>query len=174
MVTEMRTKPRLGDEHDSPRTNHQPVWKFDEGGSTILSVSHPNERIIGRVLLVQGGWVARGVFGVVLDGNGIKLHKTKRNAAIALLNRLIPAPSDRPRLLAEYDAFEASFNGKRLTLEQVARLAAIYSPCCPAEDGEAAFSPSSATGSDDSTDDNHVAQRRSLKGEQGEEINRSL
>lgn len=174
MTIEMRTKPRLGDEHESPRTNCQPVWNFDEGGSTILSVPHTNERVVGRVVLVQGGWVARSGFGVVLDADGIKLHKNKRNAAIALLDRVIPAPSDRGRLLADYDAFEANFVGRPLTLDQVARLAAIDSLCRPVADGDTACSPSGTQDADDSADDGHVAQRHSLKGEQDKEANRSL
>lgn len=169
MMLEMRTKPRLGGEHESSHNNDQPVWNFDEGGSIILSVSHTNARIVGRVALVQGGWVARSVFGVVLDANGIKLQKTKRNAAIALLDRVIPAPSDRVRLLADYDAFEASFVGNPLTLEQVARLAAVHSRCRPVEDGDTPCSPSGAQGSDDSSDDGHEAQRRSRNGTREQE-----
>lgn len=169
MMLEMRTKPRLGGEHESSHNNDQPVWNFDEGDSTILIVSHTNARIVGRVALVQGGWVARSFFGVVLDANGIKLQTTKRSAVVALLDRVIPAPSDRLRLLADYDAFEVSFVRGNLPPEQVARLAAIHSRCRPVEDDDTACSPSGAQGSDDSADDGHEAQRRSRNGKQDQE-----
>lgn len=169
MMLEMRTKPRLGGEHERSHNNNQPVWNFDEGGSIVLSVSHTNARIYGRIVLVEGGWVARSIFAVVLDANGIKLQKTKRNAAIALLDRVIPAPPDRVRLLADYQAFEASFVGRPLTPEQVARLAAIHSRCRPVEDGDTACSPSGIQGSDDSTDDDRQAQGRSRGGKQDQE-----
>ncbi|MDP2123260.1 MAG: hypothetical protein Q8J92_02660 [Parvibaculum sp.] len=169
MMLEVRTKPRLGREQESLHNNDRPVWNFDEGGSIILSVSHANARIVGRVALVQGGWVARSVFGVVLDTNGIKVQTTKRGAVVALLDRVIRAPLDRARLLTDFDIFEAGFVGRALMPEQVARLAAIHSHCRPVEDGETACPPSGTQGPGDSADDGHEAQGRSRYGEHGQE-----
>jgi len=168
MMLEMRPKSRREDERGSPQNNDLIVWSFDEGGLILLYVSHASVRVAGRVLLVQDGWVARSVSSAILNANGIMLQKSRRNAVIALLNGAIPAPSDKVQLLADYDAFEASLVHQPLSLEHVARLAAIQSLCRPAED-DAGVAPSDAQSADDSTSFGHEPGSRSRRKIRGQE-----